>query len=108
MTSIGSKISGSGSKTGSFGWFAAIGLTSTAANGCWTLFYFPSRAGCFFLQISKNSLQKQYYCQQLSKCEHSGSKLAAKLIIAMLQPSASDMAIALKAKLYLRAIFVNF
>ena len=42
VTSIRSKISGSGSKTGSFGWFAAIGLTSTVVNGCWTLFYFPS------------------------------------------------------------------
>ena len=30
-------------KTGSFGEFATIGLTSTAANGCWTQSYFPSR-----------------------------------------------------------------
>ena len=54
--------------------------------------YFISLPEPDVFQISKNSLQKQYYCQKLSKCEHSGSKLAAKLIIAMLQPSASAMA----------------
>ena len=53
---------------------------------------FPFQSRMFFFQVSKNSFQKQYYCQKLSKCEHSGSKLAAKLIIAMLQPSATTMA----------------